>query len=554
MKQEVDKSGLESTIFSAFADTSKRQYLYLCNMNTNVSRWSNSAVDCFELPGEYMINAAEIWENLIHPEDRKIYHEDILKVFSGEKDVHELEYRVRNKDGDYVVCSCYGKVVKGIDGKPDMFAGTITNHGIVDNIDPVTNLYNSSEFLRALSLVHEKKIPIVILMVGVNQFHNINSIYGYDNGDRVLKEFALGLKKIAGKQGAVYRMEGTKFALCIRDMDVLKTEKMYEQIQNMGRNEIVINDIYIPLSISGGAAFAKDCDMSKYSVREGLMQVLKESKREKHGELVFFSEEHQDTNQNTIELLAELRKSIMKDCQGFYLCYQPIVKGKKEKSGEIMGMEALVRWHSDVFGEVPPGLFIPLLENDTCFYRFGNWILRQALMDGKKIVEQHPYFIVNVNVAYTQLERTGFRTSVMDALRETGFPPQNLQLELTERCRNLDREYLRKEIEFFHENGLKVAIDDFGTGASSLSLLRDLNVDCLKIDQTFVMHIEENRKDQIIVDAIAQCARQLGISLCMEGVENQKVCNFLQRYDVDCHQGYYYSRPVRAEAFMKLVG
>ena len=230
MKQEMDKSGLESTIFSAFAEASKRQYLYLCNMNTNVSRWSNSAVDCFELPGEYMINAAEIWENLIHPEDRKIYHEDILKVFSGEKDVHELEYRVRNKDGDYVVCSCYGKVVKGIDGKPDMFAGTITNHGIVDNIDPVTNLYNSSEFLRALSLVHEKKIPIVILMVGVNQFHNINSIYGYDNGDRVLKEFALGLKKIAGKQGAVYRMEGTKFALCIRDMDVLKTEKMYEQI------------------------------------------------------------------------------------------------------------------------------------------------------------------------------------------------------------------------------------------------------------------------------------------------------------------------------------
>jgi EAL domain-containing protein (putative c-di-GMP-specific phosphodiesterase class I) len=179
--------------------------------------------------------------------------------------------------------------------------------------------------------------------------------------------------------------------------------------------------------------------------------------------------------------------------------------------------------------------------------------LEQAIVDGKKIMEIYPDFIINVNVSYSQLERSAFRDAVLDIIAKHNFPPQNLCIELTERCRNLNVEFLRGELEFFRSNGIKIALDDFGTGASSLSLLRKIPVDTLKIDQAFISHIQSNPVDQTIVETVIQCANKLGISVCIEGIENKQISDFVERYKVSTHQGYYYSRPVRIEKFVELL-
>lgn len=232
------------------------------------------------------------------------------------------------------------------------------------------------------------------------------------------------------------------------------------------------------------------------------------------------------------------------------MCYQPVVQAE---SREIIGMEALLRWNREPYGDVPPGRFIPWLENDPCFFELGNWILEQALTEGKHIIEKNPAFVINVNVSATQLERRKFRESVLEILNRTGFPAKNLCLELTERCRAMDKEYLREEIHFLRSNGIKIALDDFGTGQSSLELLCEFPIDLLKIDRGFVRDIEMNHAAQVVVDSIVQCANGLGMQVCVEGVENEQLRDFIRQYGVHSHQGYLYSRPIRMEQFNELI-
>ena len=210
--EELDKAELESRIFEGFAETSRRRYIYVCNMETGVSRWSQNAVKEFGLPGEYFENGGEIWGDCIHPADREKYKKDIEEVFSGKKKWHDLDYRVKTVEGDYVTCTCRGVVLNGKDGEPDLFVGTISNHGIVDNVDAVTNLYNIYEFWKNIQEVKDAGEHCRVLMIGINNFSDINAIYGYSYGDKVLRGLSNILLEMVRDFGKVYRMDGVRFA------------------------------------------------------------------------------------------------------------------------------------------------------------------------------------------------------------------------------------------------------------------------------------------------------------------------------------------------------
>ena len=133
VQDELDTSNLQGAVFSAFAATSDTTYVYICNLSTNVSRWSKTAVEYFGLPGEYMYDAGNIWMGFVHPDDRALYAEDVEAVLSGRKNFHDVTYRARNKNGEYVRCVCKGVVTEGNAAQPAMFAGTITNLGVAES-------------------------------------------------------------------------------------------------------------------------------------------------------------------------------------------------------------------------------------------------------------------------------------------------------------------------------------------------------------------------------------------------------------------------------------
>lgn len=549
---EIDKTGLEGELFTVFAEMSKNMYIYICNMETGISRWSKSAVDYFGLPGEYFADCYNIWGSHVHPEDYNMYIEDLSAVLSGKKDKHDLQYRAKNKDGDYIMVTCRGYILESNGVYPKIFAGVLVNHGIIDNVDPVTNLYNIYGFMNAIKIHDFSKEPAAVMAIGINQFHYINTIYNYNSGNKVLYKFALKLTELVHSYGgSVYRMDGAKFALCINGMNKEQAKELFFKIQKIARKDIIINNVYIPLSISGGAVLVSNYSGGEYSIRNSVMYCLERSKRDRHSELVFFDdEESKKDNVKTLELLEAVRNSIVSDCNGFYLYYQPLVCAQ---NGKIVGAEALLRWKNKDNIEVSPNSFIPFMETDPCFYELGNWILHQALTDTKKIIESHPNFIINVNISYSQFERSGFRSSVINILKDTEFPAKNLSMELTERCRNLDTGYLEKEMNFFKNYGIDMVLDDFGTGAASLNLLSKLPIDCLKIDRSFISNIQTNDNDKTIVETIIQCAKKLGIRVCMEGIEDEPLKQYVSKYNADIHQGYHYSRPVPFNIFLELM-
>ncbi|MCR5586281.1 MAG: GGDEF and EAL domain-containing protein [Lachnospiraceae bacterium] len=544
-----DPLELLNKFFDAVNTPSSRRYVFVCNMETNTSRWSENAVEYFGLPGERMDDAGGIWAEHIHPDDREEYNKSIEDVFSGQTDAHLMDYRARDKNGNYVTCTCDGRIIRDSNGDAVFFVGTILNHGIADIYDPTTGLPNTYGFFEQLAKMKESQKEFTLVLFSVRDFNEVNDLYGYSFGNRVLNKFSELLMNYFTKEYTLYRLDGMRFAIIssITDLNILKNH--HNKIKEMLKSSISIDGVTVPLRVAAGVVIADDFTVDSHALYTCARYALDCSKEKSHGELVFFRNDYLANNRKTLELISAIKNSISDSCRGFYLCFQPIVSAETE---QLTGMEALLRWKSDSFGVVPPGTFLPWLEKDDAFMDVGKWIFRESFIQTKDIIKEHPELILNVNIAYTQLERDDYRSSLINILKETGFPPENLCIELTERCRLLDMDFLRNEIIFMKSLGIKVALDDFGTGFSSMVLLKELPVDTIKIDRGFIIDIEENMVDQRIMESITSCARDIKLKVCIEGIETAHMRDFLKKYPTTNYQGYYYSRPVVMEDFKEL--
>ena len=536
------------SLFEAFSIVAEGTYVYLCDMKYDYSRWSKTAVDSFGLPSEYMYGAGDIWEKHIHPEDREAYHEGIEAIFSQRAVEHDMQYRARKADGEYDVCTCRGIVIKDENGIPAYFGGVIRNHSIQGHIDTMTGLRNQYGFFEDLRsyMIRQKKVRIVVM--GIGRFTEINEVYGYDFGNRILQRFGRYLFEQVGNEGSVYKLDGTKFAVISNVSTAEEMERKYERIRNHFRQGFVLDGKTIVLELNAGILSLENFDVDEQIVYACLIFAYGESKIRKQGDIVEFYNDITKENMHRIEKLHAIRASITRGYTGFYLMYQPYVDADNEC---LRGAEALLRWRSDKFDMVPPDDFIPVLETDPLFPDLGQWILKSALTDALKMLDLHPDFTINVNLSYTQLEKPDFVDMVLNALDEVGYPASNLCLEITERCRLLDIDQLKNIVVRLRGYGIKIAMDDFGTGFSSVGILKDLPFDVIKIDRSFVMRIEEDDKERELMEHFASLASAFGAKVCVEGVETEGMKEILQRYRVQSFQGYYYAKPMEFTDFVK---
>ncbi len=535
-------------LFTAFSIIVDGSYVYLCDMKEDYSRWSQSAVDFFNLPDIYMQNAGAIWEEHIHPEDRDVYHKSIANIFSGKDTGHDMQYRALAKDGTYAVCTCRGVVIRDENGELEYFGGAIKNHGLMSYIDAVTGLRSLYGFFDDLQNIFHSHEEHFVLLTGVSGFSDINDIYGYTFGNKVLQKFGKMLKERFANKGALYRMDGTKFALISHDMTPEQMVTIFKKLKKDLAHDFYVDGEHVSISINAGIVRIDNFNISKETVYSCLKYAYYESKNRRLGDPVIFADELSDDNRILIEKLNVIRNSVSENCKGFYLCYQPIVDADTE---QLKGMEALIRWKNDLYGTIPPIQFIPVLEQDPLFPELGKWILQQAMEDGKLMLQKYPDFIMNVNLSYAQLEQSDFVETVLQLLDQTGFPPENLCLEITERCRLLDMSLLKKMFKTFRDHGIRVALDDFGTGFSSLGILRELPVDTVKIDREYVKNVEKSASDQNTVKFISNLADAFSAEVCVEGVETAQMRDFLKTYGVNSLQGYFYSKPIPFDQFVE---
>ena len=542
-----DRRIMLDTLFRAFEIVAEGTYVYVCDMKYDFSRWSKNAVDMFGLPSEYMYGAGDIWENQIHPEDRKAYHKGIDEIFSGNSAGHDMQYRAKRITGEYDVCTCRGVVIHDPSGEPDYFVGTIHNHGLQGHVDTLTGLRNQYGFFEDLDSWIKRSARTNVVLLGISRFSEINEMFGYHIGNRVLQNYARKIYEQVGNTGHVYRIDGTKFAVITNSLSAEEIEEQYKHFRGVLHDGLELDGKKVILDLNCGALRVDAFDIDSQTAYACLNFAYEESKKQQKGDIVWFRNDLNEDNQQRLEKLHAIRASIMHGYEGFYLLYQPVVDARTE---QLIGGEALLRWSNDRYGMVPPDQFIPVLESDPLFPELGEWIIREAVLAAKQVLGTHPDFIMNVNLSYSQLEKPNFVDSVLKILNDLEYPPENLCLEVTERCRLLDIELLKNVVITLKSRGILVALDDFGTGFSSVGIVKEIPFDTIKIDRSFVQLIEENDVDKKIVQNITSLGSICGSAVCVEGIETKGMKEILKSYSVKSFQGYYYAKPLSLEQFL----
>ena len=238
------------SLFGAFEIVAEGAYVYLCDMHYDLSRWSTTAVDFFDLPGEYMAKAGDIWEDHIHPDDRESFHRSIDNIFSGNESGHDMQYRARTRDGSYVVCTCRGVIMRDADGKPHYFGGAITNHGIRSHIDHLTGLRNQYGFFEDLNTVLQRRRKTLFLMLGLNKFSQINNTYGYEIGNRVLQTVGRELMQRVANRGMVFRLDGARFLVQSQTMAGYEAEDFCADLRDKFRQDYSVDGRKLMLDFS----------------------------------------------------------------------------------------------------------------------------------------------------------------------------------------------------------------------------------------------------------------------------------------------------------------
>lgn len=544
--EEVDI--LFPDIVKAITSLAKKSYISITNLRNGVTWWSEKAMEYFGMQENYTIRGQEKSKRSIHPDDLEDFRRGLLERVAGKNMDEPWEYRVR--DGStYIRISARAKMLNDKDGKPFVIVIRYNNYGISDEVDATTGLHTEPALDREIMEFLEESGQGALLKIGLDQFSHINVMYGAAFSDKILNCAAQELLRLLKGKGYVYRLSGAKFVISFKKVSKAELQQIYNEIVEAFENTEVEGK-KIPLKVSAGAIFMEPYMKETNAVRSRLTYALSHSRLEHHGELVIFNDEVCGSDENQFELIGVIHQCATHNFEGFRMFYQPIAD---TKTGKIRGMEALLRWELEPYGMVSPGVFMEWLEQDPCIFDLGNWILRTALTDVQKLRKETEGFFVNVNVAAAQLERREFRSAVMNILKETGARPEELCLELTERCRDLDIHFLRGEVEFFHSQGIKIALDDFGTGNSSLSLALELPFDELKVDMSFIRDIKQKPQNQAMVQSIVDYARRTNTETCIEGIENKEVSDYIEQFGSTWQQGYYYSKPVPIDQFEEVL-
>lgn len=542
-------NGMFPDIIKVITSLSHKSYISITNLKTSVTWWSQRAMDYFQLADNYVICGTEKSNKTIHPDDIDIFKQGFKDRISDKKLDEPWEYRIL--DGStYNLITAKAKMLYDPDGKPFLIIIRYTNSGIADEIDSVTGLHTETILVKKIEDYVINGHQSALMKIGLDKFSHINVMYGAAFADKILNCVAQSIIHVLNGKGSVYRMSGAKFVITFDNISRDEIKDIHNNITDTLSNSIEVEGKKIPLKTSAGAIFIEPYMKETNAIRSRLTYALNHSREEHHGELVIFNDEACENSENQFELIGVIHQCATKDFKGFRLFYQPIAD---TKNGKICGMEALLRWELEPYGLVSPGVFMEWIEEDPCIFDLGNWILRTALTDIKRMRDKIPGFFVNVNVAAAQLERKEFRNSVLNILKETGAKPEELCLELTERCRNLDISFLRSEVSFFHSHGIKIALDDFGTGNSSLSLALELPFDELKVDMSFIRDIKNKPQNQAMVQSIVDYAKRTNTDTCIEGIEDEEVNDYISKFGATFHQGYFYSKPVPVDQFEKII-
>jgi diguanylate cyclase (GGDEF)-like protein/PAS domain S-box-containing protein len=409
--------------------------------------------------------------------------------------------------------------------------------------DPLTHLPNrrllSDRVDHAVQRASRSDDQHALLFIDLDHFKRINDTIGHLSGDRLLTVIAERLLKCVRTSDTVARLGGDEFAVLLEDITPMDVERIADKIlaslaapvELEGRDWYIGASIGISLTPRDGAdmaALLKNADTAMYRAKADGRHCFR-----------FFDEGMAE--QATLQVARETALHLAVERKAFALHYQPQLD---MATGEVVGVEALIRWRQ---GDkmISPMEFIPLAEETGHIIPIGHWVLTTACRDIKSLhAEGFNDLKLAVNISAVELKQNDFIEQILMVLAESGFPPDRLELEITESTMMVDVTRVASVLDALSATGISLSIDDFGTGYSSLSYLKQLPVDLIKVDRSFVRDVPRDKDDCTIVRAIVTMTHALGLHVVAEGVETEEQLQFLRDEGCDISQGYLISRPV----------
>ena len=400
-----------------------------------------------------------------------------------------------------------------------------------------------AQYIRGAPAIESK---VALGIIDLERFKNINQSLGRPSGDALLRQVAEWLTQKLGDATLLARIGGDHFAVVFPKV---KTEgdlgRLIEQsMESFLRHPFRLNDAVFYIGAKVGLALYPDDGADADTLFKNAEAALRKAKAS-GDRYLFYAQKMTDTVVGRLNLEVLLHEAL--DKKQFVLYYQPKMN---LLSGKLTGAEALIRWNDPRSGLVPPGKFIPMLEETGLIHEVGGWALRQAIADylrwrslGMSAVR------IAVNVSALQLRSRGFIADVKQALAVDAAAAAGLELEITESVIMEDVRHSGASLRAIRAMGVSIAIDDFGTGFSSLSYLSKLPLDTLKIDRSFVHDMTAGRQGSVLVSSIISLAHSLKLKVVAEGVETEEQSTLLRALGCDEWQGYLFGRPVPSELF-----
>ncbi len=421
--------------------------------------------------------------------------------------------------------------------------------------DPLTKLPNRLSLLSDLGYGMQRALRdgrfMALLMIDLDRFKNVNDSLGHPAGDEVLQCVAVRLIEQRREVDMVCRLGGDEFAVLLENVADAKDAGAIANAIILALSEpyTLANKVQVRIGASVGiSVFPDHCDTPELMLQQADSALYK-AKAEGRGRFVYFSDDLTIAARERIDLEVKLRHALTHG--ELRVFFQPQVD---IASGRVVGAEALVRWQSPQEGLIPPARFIHTAEVCGLIDEIDNWVLRETCRQGQRwLAAGFPPLTLAVNLSPYQFLKGGIDETVAKVLRDTGYPAEHLELELTESAL-MQRE--AQAISILHKIrglGVRLAIDDFGTGYSSLAYLKLFPINVLKIDKRFIDDIPLHRDDMEIVNAIIAVAHALRLTVLAEGVENDQQLAYLKSRGCDLFQGYLFGPPMPADEFEKLL-
>jgi diguanylate cyclase (GGDEF)-like protein len=414
--------------------------------------------------------------------------------------------------------------------------------------DPLTDLPNRQllhdRIDHAIKTALREKHPIALALLDLNRLREINSTLGHQAGDMVLEQIAGRLRESTRASDTVARLGGDEFAILMPRLDPTFSQLAVEKLQSVLEAAFDVEEIPLSVSASFGLAFYPHDSHDAYHLLQHADVAMREARRLHRG-IVVYDAERDPYSLRKLKLFIDLKNAFIND--EMFLEYQP--KADMKDPHNTTQVEALVRWLHPTEGLIPPNEFVPLLENTALIKTLTLNVLNEALEQCSKWKERGVDMTVSINVSMFDLLTAEVSEHIDAALRRYGLTPNNLMLEITESVIMEEPDTTIQVLTRLDGMGIRLAIDDFGTGYSSLAYIQQLPVTELKIDQSFISKLRDNHNDQTIVRSTIQLAHNLGLIVVAEGVDDEATWNVLEAMGCDVVQGFYVSRPMRAQDF-----